>query len=241
MTVGNTTKLLSGVLSIFFAALALLFGVYGLFTCNAVEFPQKQGDGAISVGLYGYRTKSYTLVDQGDTTDIWVSDVCIKFDGLNSGAFTYTVDKLTESLQGLAISVAVIGFVFAILSCVIPCVPEVSHLAWKGLGLMFLVCCILQGCSLLLLQSSICLDNPVIQFFEANNPALLATLEDPDKCALAPGIKMSISAVAFWFVAGIIPLFLPPPSFSEEVEPIVPAKPDIEAEAVEQPQEKAGE
>jgi hypothetical protein len=224
-----------GFTSIFFATLALLFGVYSVFSCNAVEFPQKDADGAISAGLYGYRTKSYTFVNQGDSTEVWVSGVCVSYDNLKTETFLFTFDKTTEALQILAIILTIIAFIFALCSCIVPCVPKVHPLAWKGLGIMFIVCCILQGCALLILDSSICLDNPVIQYLTEYSPVILATLQDPDDCDTAPGIKFGISAVAFWFVAGAIPLLVPPPSFDEEA---VAAKPEVEAAVEAKDQEE---
>ncbi|KAG7371848.1 hypothetical protein IV203_017990 [Nitzschia inconspicua] len=218
MAFSNSQRLSFAVAAVFFAFLALICGVYGVFTCNALQFEQENGDGAISVGLFGYRTKAYTVVSD----EIWVSNVCVKYNELND--FGYTTDKMTESLQALSISLAVIGTVFTILSCFVPCLPTVHPLAWKGLGLIFLVCCILQGCSLLMLQSSICLDNPVIQYLTATgNNGILNTLQDPEQCGRASGFKMSISAVVFWFVAGVIPLIVPAPCDSDEsAEPSQP-------------------
>jgi hypothetical protein len=231
---------LCAIVSIFFASLALVFGVYGVFTCNAAEFPQENGDGAITVGLFGYRTKSYTYVQDGDGGTVWVSNYCLNYDALNGyGDFEYTTDKMTDALQGLAISLAVIGSVFTIMSCIVPCLPKFNPVAWKGLGLMFLLCCILQGCSLLLLQSSICLDNPVIQYLTAaENTGVLATLQDPAKCGQAPGFKMSISAVVFWFVAGIIPLIVPAPGNEAEITGADPV-PDVEGKEVLEAVEEA--
>lgn len=92
------------------------------------------------------------------------------------------------------------------------------------------------------MDSSICMDNPLIQFLEETSPAVIAILENPDKCVMAPGVKFGISAVVFWFVAAVIPIVIPPPSFEEEpvaAEPEV--EPDVEAKAPEQHQEQPTE
>mmetsp|Transcript_8868 Transcript_8868/g.14222 ORF Transcript_8868/g.14222 Transcript_8868/m.14222 type:complete len:246 (+) Transcript_8868:415-1152(+) len=233
MDLGSSTKFCLGITSIFFAVLALLFGVYGVFTCNAVDFEQTNGDGAIAVGLFGYRTKTYTTV-QGDTDTVWVSNTCVDYERLNSDDFTYTMDKMAESLQALAIALAIIGGFFTVVSCFVPCIPYFPAKVWKGMGLLFLICCIFQGCSLLVLQSSICDDNPVIQYLQEANPVILETLNDPAKCTRAPGFNFGIAATVFWFVAGIIPLVVPAPSYDVTEEdrvssPAVAAEPDVEA------------
>jgi hypothetical protein len=222
-----------------FAWLALLLGVYGVFTCNAVQFDSDVG--AISVGLYGYRTKSFTYTSGSDT--IWVTDTCTSYDNLNSSLFTFTTDKWTDALQALAITIAVVGGLFSIIACCVPCLPELNPLAWKGLGLMFLFCCIFQGVSLMVLESSICLDNPLMQFFEQFQPAVLNVLEDPAKCTRAPGFNFGISATVFWFVAAIIALAIPAPvddTLTKDVAgQAVAAEADVEdkREAVEEPAE----
>ena len=182
-------------------------------------------------------------MDGGETTEVWVSNVCVKYDGLNSEVFTYTLDNMAEALQRLAIALAVIASVFVIGSCIVPCVPKVSPRIWKGFGFMFILCSILQGCALLFLDSSFCLDNPLIQFLEIHNPGVVATLQNPEKCVMAAGLKLGISAVVFWFVAGVIPCLVPPPSFEEEPVATHPdVEPDVEAKAAqEQPQEQAAE
>ncbi len=231
---------LCGILCIVFASVALLVGLIGVFTCDAVEFPQTSGDGALSVGLFGYRTKTYITTTSSEGTTIWTSDTCVQYDWMTENGFNFTTDKMTDSLKGLAISLAVIGGVFTILSCIVPCVPKLDPRAWKGLGLIFLLCCILQGCSLLLLQSSICLDNPVIQYLEENHPGVFETLQNPEECEIGTGYNMSISAVVFWFLAGMIPLVVPIPfGCEDEASPPAPvadmeAKDDVEAKRVEE-------
>ena len=82
----------------------------------------------------------------------------------------------------------------------------------------FLVCCVLQGCSLLVQQSSICLDNPFIQYLAVTAPAVVESLKDPTKCEWGAGFKFGITATVFWGVAGLMVLFSSPPAVLDEPE-----------------------
>lgn len=220
-----------GTVVILFSTLAFLFGAIGMFYCNTVQFPQKDGDGEIAAGLFGYRTKAFYTVS-GDNT-IYYSDTCVSYNVLSDDGFDYSTDKKTNVMQRLAISVAVIGGVFVVASCFVPCLPAVPAKAWKCVGLMFFLVCILQGCTLILMDSSICTNNPLVQYLEEEATQAWSTLEEPTKCESSVGFNLIITATVFWFVAGAIPLFSPVPTMDDANEvvetPAVAAEPDLEA------------
>jgi hypothetical protein len=66
---------------------------------------------------------------------------------------------------------------------------------------------------LVLYNSSICTDNPLIQYLESvrGESALLDLLVNPDQCEWGSGYKMNISSVVMWFVAAAVAICLPAP------------------------------
>ena len=117
--------------------IGLVLGVYANFGCTTFSFPF-QGGGEILAGLFAYKTKAFTIVNNA----VWVSDVCSVYDNL---VFPFTTDSTTKTIEGLAIAAAVIGGVTVLVSCLAPCCGQgLPRMAWKGLGLLFLVACGLQ-------------------------------------------------------------------------------------------------
>eukprot|EP00980_Cylindrotheca_fusiformis_P025150 scaffold13207_cov143-Cylindrotheca_fusiformis.AAC.3 len=71
------------------------------------------------------------------------------------------------------------------------------------MGALFLVCSLFQGLTLLVVDSSICHDNPVLQSENYTT--------DSDSCEWYTGLYLSIIAVVLWFLAGVAALVLPAP------------------------------
>jgi hypothetical protein len=82
-------------------------------------------------------------------------------------------------------------------------------MVWKIFGITFLVMSILQGVSLLVLESSVCLDSPVLQWLEAELPRVRERYGD--ECEWGLGFRLGITAVVFWFVAGVLMFVIPAP------------------------------
>jgi hypothetical protein len=76
---------------------------------------------------------------------------------------------------------------------------------------MCIIVSLFQGLSMLSLESDICLDNPAVGYLESL-PGVTAIIGDfPEECSWAAGFKLSITAVVFWFLAGVVVLATPPP------------------------------
>mmetsp|Transcript_1275 Transcript_1275/g.2802 ORF Transcript_1275/g.2802 Transcript_1275/m.2802 type:complete len:219 (+) Transcript_1275:155-811(+) len=188
--------------------IGLILGVYASFGCTTFSFPL-EGGGEILAGLFAYKTKAFTIVN----SNIWVSDVCVVYDNL---LFSFTTDSTTKIVEGLAIAAAVIGGIAVLISCLSPCCADgLPNMAWKGLGFLFLVTCGLQGGTLVLYNASICTDNPVVQYLEVLDGDAYEQLVDPTQCQWAPGYKMNISSIVFYFVAGLATFCTSPPGFSD--------------------------
>jgi hypothetical protein len=135
-----------------------------------------------------------------------------------------------EAIQNLTLAIMVIGGLMVIASCVTPCFP-LGTMAWKMFGVTFIVMSILQGCTLLVLESNVCLNNPFLQYLEAEKP--LVRQNYADECEWGTGFKLGITAVVFWFFAGVSTFLLPAPvrvadPMMAQDTPEKPAKDDSE-------------
>jgi len=82
------------------------------------------------------------------------------------------------------------------------------------MGFLFLVTSAFQGLNLLIDTSSICVDNPAIQYLEVTNPDLANTF--PDSCDRATGYAVQIVAVVLWGLAGLSTFVIPEPEIVHE-------------------------
>jgi hypothetical protein len=198
-------------LPIIFGTLALCLGAFGNFGCRLVEFPNIgaaiEAPRIIEAGIFGYQTIGYLGTDAEGT--LWVTEVCRSYTDIEDvWRYSYDVDRKMDAIQIIAIVIVAVGGIMLIGSCVTLCAP-CHPILWKLYGLTFLVMSILQGVTLLVLKSSVCLDNPVLQYLEARNPTRREIY--PDECEWGMGFRMSITATVFWFVAGAVALAIPAP------------------------------
>jgi hypothetical protein len=216
------------------ATAALLLGGSGNISCRTVKFPPKDGgDATIDASSFGYRTKGFITTDDA----VYVYDACQSYTVLEEDiGFDYETDRKMEAIQNLTIAIMVIGGLMVIASCVTPCFP-LGKMAWKMIGVTFIVMSILQGCTLLVLESSVCLNNPLLQYLEAERPEIRDNYAD--ECEWGVGFKLGITAVVFWFLAGVSTFLLPAPvrvadpmmaQDAPEKPPKEDSKPDEQAE-----------
>jgi hypothetical protein len=188
-------------LPITFIALGFTLTLIATVRCRLFVFRQSpdSGDGGINVGLFQYETTAVAVSENY----IWVSDVCVGYDNLYTltGPFPYTLDSKAEAMQSLSIATNVIGFVFMFLACLAPCCSKITPTIWKGIGAVIIITCIMQGCMLMVQNSSLCLDNPVIQYLEETIPAFYDTLENPNNCEWV-GVFCCVLCLSLFFVFG---------------------------------------
>jgi hypothetical protein len=137
------------------------------------------------------------VVSNNQGTYLVTGDTCVSFpSGIDK-------DSYWNTTQAFAIVAAVIGGLACIGSCVLPCFDDQKPKLWKVIGLVFILCSLFQGLTLLFLSSDICKDNQVLALL----PQAVRSLY-PEECSLSSGTKMNISAVVFWFVAGVLAVFV---------------------------------
>jgi len=190
-----------------FAIAAIILGTAANVYCETVKFPQVEGneDLVMFAGPYFYRTED--PYEWGDNT--FVNDKCRQYEYLQENlGFDYTVDAKTKTVRAFAVLTPMIG-AFLILGAGLGALCGASASRWKCMGAFFILMSVFQGITLLIQSSSICYDNPAIQYLEVNNPDLAKTL--PEQCEWASGFKLNIVAVVLWLLAGACTYVFPPP------------------------------
>lgn len=177
--------------------------------CETIEFPQEKSDAILYGGVWSYRTSEYTQV--GDET--WVITTCRSYSYLSRDLnFDYELDARARTTMAFSLMAVFFGGLGVIFAYFYSCMGTVSEARWKMIGNTFFFTCLLQGLTLFLHTSSLCLDNPVLQYLESGSPTVRETFGD--ECEWGTGYELNISSVALWFVAGVSTYVFKPPQFS---------------------------
>jgi len=206
------------------AVVAIVLGTAPSLNCETVEFQQADGK-TILAGPISYRTR--------DTTSEWRTDYnfstdsCHNYGSLRDGldTFEYVVDAKTRTVWAFLILTPLLGALvivqaFLAATCGSSSSPGFrgrSMGGWNCLGAGFLVTGLCQGITLLIDASSICEDNPALQYLAAIDPDLATTFPEP--CARAAGYALTIVACVLWIVAGCFIVAVPAPVVIRERPP----------------------
>jgi hypothetical protein len=187
-----------------FGGCAIILGTAGMVYCETVKFAPESGN-TLYVSPWYYRSQN----EVQRNGQIMVHTTCLSYNYIeDSLGFNYSVDAKTRTVMAFSIMTPIIGGLALIGACLAPCM-SVSEQRWKGIGTIFILMSIFQGITLLVQSSSICNDNPFLQYLSASSPDEVATF--PEDCEWAAGYMMAITAVALWFVAGACCYVIPAP------------------------------
>ena len=195
------------------ATMALVLSMVSQFYCDSVKFPVDDpiSDLILHAGPWNYQTRA--SVDYQNET--YYVSVCASYNYLEE---EYTVDAKTKTVRAFGILAFLVGMKGITIGYCVPCAnhPTNHKQMWKTMGNIFILSCLFQGITLLLLRSSICLDNPVIQYVTdlADNNETPTQPQFPDECERSSGYNNSIAATCLWFGAGVLALRTPPPKES---------------------------
>ena len=173
-----------------------------MVTCRAVEFTSSTGVGRIEAGTFSYQAKGFVSTGGGDTA--YIVDYCRPYTDIRDDFdFNYEEDRWMQALQAIAITIPVIGGVTLIANCCyLAIASSQDRRLFLLLGLLYIICGVLQGIGLKMMDSYICTENPIIQYLEESVP--LVGDQFQSKCKFNIGMRMGISATVFWIVAGLL-------------------------------------
>ncbi len=204
-------------------AAALFLGLFPVFQCETIQFHQldDSGDGPIIfAGTGSYQTKNAEELSDS----IFYAPRCKNY----GKASVFSDGHTMNPTEGLGMedydtdATTTLVFAFSILAPVVGACVFFWSLVRFELGLkrgyqytsaLFVVTAIFQGLVLLITSSSLCDDNPALQWLEANNADLADTFSS--ECQIARGCIMQASAVGFWILAAIADFYVKDPDLKE--------------------------
>lgn len=183
---------------------AIVLGTAANVYCETIKFVNSDNL-VLYAGPWSYRTRDTSEWIDGST---FVYTTCRYYNYLeNDLGFSFTVDATTRAVWSFSIITPVVGALVLVGACLAPCM-SFGDARWKAIGCMLITLSLFQGLTLMIESSSICNDNPVLQYIETN-PGLVGTF--PDSCgefkssegrsdrALARSMSPSFSCIVYDF------------------------------------------
>ncbi len=178
------------------ASVAILLGTAPSLQCETLQFAQvdEYDEGLILLaGPFSYRTKNSQ--EWSDAT--FAAQTCNNY-GRNGLGFDYEKDAKTNTVWAFSIITPVIGACIILKSFFrITC----GGGGYQWMGYSYIITAFFQGLVLLANSSSLCDDNPALQYLEANNADLAGTFSS--ECQIATGYVLQAIAVALWILAAV--------------------------------------
>lgn len=177
-----------------FAAVAFLLGLEAAISCTFISFHSNSGFSEPVTMRFGIWTwESWTFVTStGGSTVVY--ETCSHYPSDEK------IDSNWKAARAFSTVALVVGGVFLFSNLILSCISS-SQNKLRFEGLCFMLTSIFQGLSLLLLGSVLCNDNDlVIKLSEEIN---LRDFGMETTCSMHSGANCAITAVVFWFLAGL--------------------------------------
>lgn len=192
------------------AAFAFIVSLFGGAYCKFLSFTStsRESTGGVEspitlyFGIWYYQ--GWQLVNSATQGDI-ILETCYNYpDGMNIDSKWRTARAF--SIITLVIS-GVVTFWALLASCIYP-----SKQNYKAGGMIYILCCLFQGLTLLLLDSNACHNNSLITVLREQIPDDSVTFQP--SCSMAAGANCAIAGTVLFFVAGIAAMKVDPPARS---------------------------
>ena len=188
-------------------------GIASNVYCETLQFPQVSGQATLLVGVFSFRTTDAEEID----SETWVDTACRSYGSLDKDlGFDYELDAKARTAMAFAIFAGFVGGIATFFSFVVPCSGNAHESRSKQLSTAFFVTSVLQGLSLFVRGSSLCNNNPVLQYLESSNSLLRETFGE--ECEWGAGYRLNITSVVFWILAGLAMRYMDAPHFSAHAE-----------------------
>ncbi|KAL7553910.1 hypothetical protein ACHAWF_017262 [Thalassiosira exigua] len=185
-----------GILAAIAFVLSLFAGVY----CKFISFTST-GENPITLyfGIWYYQ--GWSAVENPVQGTV-ILESCLNYpDGTN-------LDSKWRSAMAFSAMTLIIGGVVTFWALLAGCLYP-SRGTYKAGGGLYMLCCLFQGLSLLLLNSNACHNNNLLGMVQKQVPD--ASLAFPSSCSMAYGAKCAIAATVMWFVTAIAAITVEPP------------------------------
>lgn len=187
------------------AATAFVLSMFAGVYCHFISFSTTD-DGSkpvtLNFGIWYYQ--GWSIV-QSNVQGTVILESCFHYpDGTN-------YDSQWRSAMAFSVMVLIIGGVTTFWALLAGCLYP-SRAAYKTGCLIYLLCCLFQGLTLLMLDSNACNNNSLIAGLQEQLPN--SSLSFQSSCSMAAGAKCSIAATVLWFVAAVAAMKVDPPQRS---------------------------
>lgn len=194
-----------GMIAAFAFIVSLFAGVY----CHFISFMSNEGgDNPITLNFGIWYYQGWSVVNSNIQGTV-ILETCYNYPEGTS------FDSNWKSAMAFSIITLVMGGVVTFWTLLAGCFYP-SKKAFQAGGLIYLLCCLFQGLTLLFLDSNACHNNPLMSGLQAQIPNSRLTF--PSSCSMAAGAKCAIAGTVLWFVAAIAALKLDPPERSPNTQ-----------------------
>ena len=179
------------------AAFAFVVSLFGGAYCKFIAFTSTDGEDPVSLyfGIWYYQGWS---VVNSYTQGTIVLETCLNYP--DSGVNVDSKWRAARAFSIIALVVSGVVTFWALLAC---CFYP-SKKSYQIGGMIYLLCCLFQGLTLLFLDSSAC-----------HNNSLMAEMKDSisfqSSCSMAAGANCAIAGTVLFFLAAIAALKVDPP------------------------------
>jgi len=202
------TYLLPGTLAI----IAFILCLFGSTWCKFISFTELNNTTdpvTLSYGIWNYLGVSSRQTLSGETVYM---ESCNYYPD-NS----VSVDTKWRSARAFSALTVIIGGLVTFWVVLSWCIRSFRGDRAKSLlrcaAMMYMLCCLFQGLTLLLMTSNACYNNGMVGITATTlkNSVVNFSGEFPTTCAMAGGGKATIAAVVMWFLAALAALKVEPP------------------------------
>ena len=190
-----------------FATAAFVLAWFGGIWCKFLSFTSLDdatGNGppqpiTLNFGIWYFQW--YEVVDTAVQGTV-ILESCVAYPD------SVAIDSKWKSARAFSTMALILGGVATFWSLLAGCLYP-SKRTYRLGGMTYLLSCLFQGLSLLLLDSNACHDNDMLALLQQQMPEI--NLLFPSSCSMAQGAKCTIAATVFWFVAGLVAMKVDPP------------------------------
>ena len=186
------------------AAAAFVVALFGGIYCKFLSFtPIVAGDESLTFNFGIWYYQGWAIVDSPTQGDVLL-ETCLQYpDGT-------VFDAKWKCARAFSTMAMIIGGVATFWSLLAGCLYPTKKMLVAG-SVVYMLCCLFTGLSLLLLDSNACHSNDNSQLVDFQVQSTLADVTFPMSCSMGLGAKCTIAATVLWFAAAIGLLVVEPP------------------------------